>query len=161
MVHYNSQSTCNIMGITLRQLRHWVDTGLIVPYLVEDSGNQKKYSFNFLNLIEISLVLALKQRSLSLAHIKKAVEILNKELKPTEPLTKLTLFSDGESFYALSRDPQVAFDVMRRGQSIFAVPIDELVQDVSIRINVPAKEIPQIISREKKDSNYVLIKVKF
>ncbi len=161
MDHYNSQSTCNIMGITLRQLRHWVDTGIIVPFLVEDSGNQKRYSFNFLNLIEISLVLALKQRSLSLNQIKKAVEMLNKELKPEEPMNELTLFSDGESFYALSRDPQVAFDVLRRGQSIFAVPIDELVLDVSKRINVPAKDIPKIISREKKDTNYVLIKVKF
>jgi DNA-binding transcriptional MerR regulator len=161
MDQYTSQSTCNIMGITLRQLRHWVDTGIIVPYQVEDSGNQKRYSFNFLNLLEISLVLALKQRSLSLQQIKKAVEILNKELKPEEPMAKLTLFSDGESFYALSRDPQVAFDVLRRGHSVFAVPIDELVQDVSQRLNVPAKDIAKIISRDKQDTKYVLIKVKF
>ncbi len=161
MDYYSPPSVCRIMGITLRQLRHWVDTDIIRPAEMEDVGNQKRYSFDFRNLLEISLVLALKQRSLSLQQIKKAVETFNEELKSAEPMAKLTLFSDGDSFFTLSRNPHDVFDVLRRGQTIFAVPVDDLALKLAQKISIPEKEIPKIISREKKDNSYVLIKFKF
>lgn len=145
--YYNTQSVVNITSVTERQLRHWIDTKIIVPALVEEKGYKKKYYFNFLNLVQIRTVVALRQRALSLQRIRKAIEALEKDFKIEEPLSKLTLFTDGETVFILSDNPDVVFDVLRRGQAVFAVAIDDLVEDLTKRANVSLKEIQK---REKQ-----------
>ena len=161
MEFFNSPSVSRIMGITLRQLRHWVDSGLIHPVEVEETGGQKRFHFDFRNLVEIALVLALKKRSLSLQQIKRALEVFNQEFVPSDSIQHLTFFSDGQSFFSLSRDPQGIFEVLRRGQTIFAVPMDDLAREVAGRTDLAEKDIPLTLARGKKDGNYVLIKFKF
>ncbi len=161
MDYYSSQSACRIMGITLRQLRHWVDSDVIRPIRVDETGGQKRYFFDFRNLLEISLVLSLKQRSLSLLQCKKAVEVFNRELKSAGSFSHLTLFSDGETFFALSCHADAAFDVLRRGKTIFAIPIDELALELSNKMDIEEKDTASLLFRQNKDSNYVLIKFKF
>ncbi len=160
MDYFSSQSACKIMGITLRQLRHWVEFEILKPAKVEETGGQKRYFFDFRNLLEISLILSLKKRSLSLEQSKKAVEAFNRDLK-SGSLDRLTLFSDGETFFALSRDARDAFEALRRGKTIFALPVDELALELAGKMDMDEKEIPSLLFREKRDSNYVLIKFKF
>ncbi len=139
--YYNTQSVVNITGVTERQLRHWIDTGIIVPACVEEVGYKKKYRFNFLSLVQIRTVVALRQRALSLQKVRKAIEVLEKDFKIGKPLSDLTLFTDGETVFILGNNPGVVFDVLRRGQAVFAVAIDDLVDDLVKRANVSLDEI--------------------
>lgn len=139
--YYSTQSAVNITGVTERQLRHWVETEIIVPALVEETGYKKKYRFDFLNLVQIRTVVALRQRALSLQKVRKAVEVLEESFKIENALSKLTLFTDGETVFILGKDPGVVFDVLRRGQAVFAVAIDNLVDDLVKRANVSLNEI--------------------
>ena len=153
--YYNTQSVVNITSVTERQLRHWIETGLIVPAHVEEKGHKKKYYFDFLNLVQIRTVVALRQRALSLQRIRKAIEVLEKDFKIEEPLSKLTLFTDGETVFILSDNPDVVFDVLRRGQAVFAVAIDDLVEDLTKRANVSLKEIQKrekLVEQEEKQA---------
>jgi|LSQX01.1.fsa_nt_gb DNA-binding transcriptional MerR regulator len=144
---YNTQSVVNITSVTERQLRHWINTNIIVPALVEGKGYKKKYRFNFLNLVQVRTIVALRQRALSLQKIRKAMEVLEEDFKIENALSKLTLFTDGETVFILSNDPGVVFDVLRRGQAVFAVAIDDLVEDLAKRANVTLSEIRK---REEK-----------
>lgn len=142
--YYNTQSVVNITSVTERQLRHWIETGLIVPAHVEEKGHKKKYYFDFLNLVQIRTVVALRQRALSLQRIRKAIEVLEKDFKIEEPLSKLTLFTDGETVFILSDDPGVVFNVLRRGQAVFAVAIDDIIHDLEKRANITITEIQEL-----------------
>ncbi|MGI6318468.1 MAG: MerR family transcriptional regulator [Dethiobacteria bacterium] len=153
--YYNTQSVVNITSVTERQLRHWIETGLIVPAYVEEKGHKKKYYFDFLNLVQIRTVVALRQRALSLQKIRKAIEVLEKNFKVEEPLLDLTLFTDGETVFVLDKDPKVILDVLRRGQTVFAVAIDDLVEDLVKRANVSLKEIQKrekLVEQEEKQA---------
>lgn len=147
---YNTQSVVKITGVTERQLRHWIETGIIVPAYVEERGYKKKYCYNFLNLVQIRTVVALRQKALSLQRIRKAIEVLEDDFKIGEPLLNLTLFTDGETVFILGNDPNVVFDVLRRGQAVFAVAMDDLVEDLAKRANMSLDEIQKREQSMKK-----------
>jgi len=69
------------------------------------------------------------------------IEVLEKDFKIGKPLSDLTLFTDGETVFILGNNPGVVFDVLRRGQAVFAVAIDDLVDDLVKRANVSLDEI--------------------
>ena len=66
---------------------------------------------------------------------------MEESFKIEDALSKLTLFTDGETVFILDDNPRVVFDVLRRGQAVFAVAIDDLVDDLAKRANVSLDEI--------------------
>lgn len=148
--YYTSQSVSKITGVTERQLRHWVDTGIIKPAKIEEVGYKKRYLFDFINLIEVRMIVALRQKSIPLQRVRKAIAILEKDFKIDEPLKDLTLFTDGETIFILGNKPELVFDVLRRGQAVFAVAIDELIEDLAKRANIEITEIGEMAKETRK-----------
>jgi DNA-binding transcriptional MerR regulator len=139
--YYDSSTTAVITGVTPKQLRYWVETRIIEPARAEGEGHGKRYYFDFLNLISIRTVVALRQKALSLQRIRKAITVLEREFKIKRPLENLSLFTDGQSVFIIGNNPRLVFDVLRRGQAVFAIAIDEIIDDLSKRLNISFHEI--------------------
>ncbi|MEW5785520.1 MAG: MerR family transcriptional regulator [Bacillota bacterium] len=139
--YYDSSVTANITGVTAKQLRYWVDTGIIEPAREEGEGHGKRYFFDFLNLISIRTVVALRQKALSLQRIRKAISVLEEEFQIKRPLENLSLFTDGQTVFVIGDNPKLVFDVLRRGQAVFAIAIDEIIDDLSKRLNISLHDI--------------------
>lgn len=145
---YDSGQTARITDVTPKQLRYWIETEIITPIREEGEGHGKRYYFDFLSLISIRTIVALRQKSLSLQRIRKAIRILETDFQIENPLEKLSLFTDGETVFILGNDPNIILDVLRRGQSVFAIAIDEIIQNLSKRLGLSISEIKDICTRK-------------
>lgn len=139
--YYDSSVAAAITGVTPKQLRYWVDTGIIEPARQEGEGHGKRYYFDFLNLVSIRTVVALRQKTLSLQRIRKAIAVMKQEFTIKRPLENLSLFTDGQTVFMIGNSPKLVFDVLRRGQAVFAIAIDDIVIDLSKRLNIPFHDI--------------------
>ncbi len=141
--YFDSSVAASISGVTPKQLRYWVDTGIIEPARQEGEGHGKRYYFDFLNLVSIRTVVALRQKALSLQRIRKAIAVMEQEFTIKRPLENLSLFTDGQTVFMIGNSPRLIFDVLRRGQAIFAIAIDDIVNDLSKRLNIPIHDLSE------------------
>ena len=80
-----------LTGATDNQLKYWVKIGLINP---EKRDNTFFYSFR--DIIKLRLIVALKEKGLSLQKIRKGIQNLSKTLPESdEALSKLIIFTNG------------------------------------------------------------------
>ena len=113
---------CTIVGITYRQLDYWARTGLMTPSIqtAHGSGSQRLYSFT--DIVQLRVVKRLLDAGMSLKKIRQAMEILRAQLSSSQPLTDVTLLSDGHTIYAAHSADEVV-DVFRRGQGVFGIAV--------------------------------------
>jgi len=126
---YRAPQVCRIVGITYRQLDYWARTNLLRPTLADaqGSGSQRLYSFG--DIVQLKVVKRLLDAGMSLKRIRVAVEILQKQLELKQPLTDMTLLSDGQTIYAAS-SPDEVVDVFRRGQGVFGIAVGPVQDEV-------------------------------
>ncbi len=119
---YRAPQVCNLVGITYRQLDYWARTGLIVPSIsaAHGSGSQRRYSFG--DIVQLKVVKRLLDAGMSLKKIRSAMEILREQLQSQQPLTDVTLLSDGTTIYA-AHSPDEVVDVFQRGQGVFGIAV--------------------------------------
>lgn len=119
---YRAPQVCNIVGITYRQLDYWARTKLLRPSLAEaqGSGSQRLYSFG--DIVQLRVVKRLLDAGMSLKKIRSAMDILRAELSSDDPLSDVTLLSDGVTIYAAHSSDEVV-DVFRRGQGVFGIAV--------------------------------------
>ena len=119
---YRAPQVCKIVGITYRQLDYWARTGLLQPSLAEarGSGTQRLYSFG--DIVQLRVVKRLLDAGMSLKKIRSAMDILRDRLNSDQPLTDVTLLSDGITIYAAHSADEVV-DVFRRGQGVFGIAV--------------------------------------
>ncbi len=123
---FRGPTVCKIVGISYRQLDYWARTGLVEPSFrrAEGSGTQRLYSFD--DVVRIKVVKRLLDTGVSLQKVRLAVD----ELRRTGgSLAESTLISDGTSVYALDDDAQL-LDLLRKGQGVFALAIDPVVEEL-------------------------------
>jgi len=119
---YRAPQVCKVVGITYRQLDYWARTGLLQPSLAEarGSGTQRLYSFG--DVVQLRVVKRLLDAGMSLKKIRSAMDILRDQLNSDQPLTDVTLLSDGITIYAAHSADEVV-DVFRRGQGVFGIAV--------------------------------------
>lgn len=123
---FRGPTVCKIVGITYRQLDYWARTSLVEPSFrkAEGSGTQRLYSFD--DIVRLKVVKRLLDTGVSLQKVRLAVD----ELRSSgSNLAETTLISDGTTVYALDDDAQL-LDLLRRGQGVFALAIDPVVQEL-------------------------------
>jgi DNA-binding transcriptional MerR regulator len=123
---YRGPTVCRIVSITYRQLDYWARTGLVEPSLrrAEGSGTQRLYSFD--DVVRLRVVKRLLDTGVSLQKVRLAVDELRAR---GHSLADATLVSDGETVYAMTDDAQV-LDLLRRGQGVFAIALDPVVDEL-------------------------------
>jgi DNA-binding transcriptional MerR regulator len=119
---FRAPQVCKIVGITYRQLDYWARTDLIVPSLqtAQGSGSQRLYSFQ--DVVQLRVVKRLLDAGMSLKKIRTAMDLLRDQLRSENPLTDVTLLSDGTTIFAAHSADEVV-DVFRRGQGVFGIAV--------------------------------------
>src|SRR5699024_10783439 len=97
LVGYRGAASCQITGISYRQLGYWARTKLIGPSIrtAHGSGSQRLYSFK--DLLVLKVVKRLLDTGVSLHNIRAAVDLLRD--RGVRDLARVTLFSDGTTVY--------------------------------------------------------------
>lgn len=123
---YRGPAVCRIVGITYRQLDYWARTGLVEPSLrkAEGSGTQRLYSFD--DVVRLRVVKRLLDAGVALAKVRIAVEELRSRGRT---LADATLVSQGDSVYLVTDEAEV-LDLVRRGQGVFAIALDPVVDEL-------------------------------
>jgi DNA-binding transcriptional MerR regulator len=123
---YRGPTVCKIVGITYRQLDYWARTELVAPSYrkAEGSGTQRLYSFD--DVVRLKVVKRLLDSGVSLQKVRLAVDELHAR---GQGLAETTLISDGTTVYAMDDDQQL-LDLVKRGQAVFAIALDPVVEEL-------------------------------
>jgi DNA-binding transcriptional MerR regulator len=123
---YRGPTVCKIVGVTYRQLDYWARTGLVEPSIRKagGSGTQRLYSFD--DVVRVRVVKRLLDTGVSLQKVRLAIDELRAQGRS---MAETTLVSDGVSVYAMDDDRQV-LDLLKRGQSVFAIALDPVVEEL-------------------------------
>lgn len=119
---FRAPQVCKVVGITYRQLDYWARTDLLVPSLQDahGSGSQRLYSFQ--DVVQLRVVKRLLDAGMSLKKIRTAMDLLREQLQSDNPLTDVTLLSDGSTIFAAHSADEVV-DVFRKGQGVFGIAV--------------------------------------
>ena len=97
---FPDKRAAELAGITMRQLRHWEKTGLVVPSVrrqISPRNTVRLYSFQ--DLVELLVVAELRHRpEISLQHIRRLVRYLD-TLDFDAPLRELKFATRGKEIY--------------------------------------------------------------
>jgi len=140
---YRAPQVCNLVSITYRQLDYWARTGLITPSIqsAQGSGSQRLYDFG--DIVQLKVVKNLLDAGMSLKKIRTAMDILREQLQSDNPLTDVTLLSDGSTIYA-AHGPTEVFDVFQRGQGVFGIAVGPLEAELVGEIHRLFPEKPDV-----------------
>ena len=140
---YRAPQVCSLVGITYRQLDYWARTGLITPSLQRAAGSGSQRLYAFPDIVQLKVVKRLLDAGMSLKKIRKAMDILRVELASEEPLSNVTLLSDGKTIYA-AHSPSEVVDVFRGGQGVFGIAVGPVQEELVGEIHrlFPDRAIP-------------------
>ncbi|MFQ5554081.1 MAG: MerR family transcriptional regulator [Acidimicrobiia bacterium] len=126
---YRAPQVCNLVGITYRQLDYWARTGLIKPSIQSATGSGSQRLYDFGDVVQLKVVKKLLDAGMSLKKIRTAMDILRAQLQSDNPLSDVTLLSDGATIYAVHSASEV-FDVFQQGQGVFGIAVGPLEKEL-------------------------------
>ncbi len=165
---FNTKMTCKIVGVSLRQVQHWDETGLIKPSIREAAGKGTIRLYSYTDLIQLKVVKTLRDHRISLQKIRRSLEYLQSHFPEIRrPLLELKFLTDGETIFILTTDKEKIFDALKR-QFVFTLAIGELVrelkgrvtsfiQKVKEKVTVEGKEYEVILTPEIEDGGYSVV----
>lgn len=143
---YRGPQVCKVVGITYRQLDYWTTTELITPSIrdADGSGTQRLYAFE--DIIQLKVVKRLLDAGISLQQIRKALEWVRER---GLSLRNVTLLADASRVYAVT-EQQEMFDIISKGQGVFALAIDPVVAEAEAQIHaLPAERAMPPVARRR------------
>jgi len=165
---FNTKTASKIIGVTLRQLQHWDEKGLVKPSIREAAGKGTMRLYSYTDLIQLRVVKTLRDNRISLQKILRSLEYLQSHFPQIKrPLLELKFLTDGETIFVLTSDQKEILDTLKR-QFVFTLAIGEIVhklrgevmsfiQKVKERVTVEAKEYEVILSPEIEDGGYSVV----
>jgi DNA-binding transcriptional MerR regulator len=119
---FRAPEVCRLVGISYRQLDYWARTDLLKPSLQEAQGSGTQRQYSFADVVQLRVVKRLLDAGMSLKKVRQAMDILRDRLDSDNPLSEVTLLSDGHTIYAANSDQDVV-DLFRGGQGVFGIAI--------------------------------------
>ena len=165
---FNTKTTSKIIGVSLRQLQHWDEKGLVNPSIREAAGKGTMRLYSYTDLIQLRVVKTLRDNRISLQKILRSLEYLQSHFPQIKrPLLELKFLTDGETIFILTSDQKEILDTLKR-QFVFTLAIGEIVhklrgevmsfiQKVKERVTVEGKEYEVILSPEIEDGGYSVV----
>lgn len=134
---YSSLRTCEIVGITYRQLDYWARTGLFIPTgIASGSGSRRQYSFS--DLVNLRVIKKMLDSGMKLQEVKRATDYLISSGQDAAN-ADLVMTSDSVFLHDASH-PEALFDLARSGQGVFTI----------VALSQASQEVTQEISRENE-----------
>ena len=123
---YRAPQVKDIVGISYRQLDYWARTDLVRPSIRDAGGSGTQRLYSFRDLLSLRVVKQLLDAGVSLQKVRQAVEAIGDLDEQPEGLN---IMSDGKHIYAAS-SPEEVFDVLQKGQGVFAIAVDRVWSDL-------------------------------
>jgi DNA-binding transcriptional MerR regulator len=165
---FNTKTASKIIGVSLRQLQHWDEKGLIKPSIREASGKGTIRLYSYTDLIQLKLVKTLRDNRISLQKIRRSLEYLQSHFPEIKkPLLELKFLTDGETIFILTSDQKEILDTLKK-QFVFTLAVGEIVhqlrgevmsfiQKVKEKVMVEGKEYGVILTPEIEDGGYSIV----
>jgi DNA-binding transcriptional MerR regulator len=131
---FSSTRTCEIVGITYRQLDYWARKGLFCPsHEATGSGSRRQYSF--MDLVNLRVIKNMLDNGMNLKEISRATEYLAAQGSDLGN-ADLVMTSDSVFLHDASQ-PEMLVDLVRTGQGVFTiVALSQATKHVNEEINV-------------------------
>jgi DNA-binding transcriptional MerR regulator len=145
---YTSSEVARISGVSLRQLQWWDERNVVSP---RQQGHRRVYLPQ--EVVEVSVIAALRRKGFSLQKIRRVLRFLQKEMgKRLAEITSdsdMHLLTDGKNIY-LEDQPDRIIDVLKNArQPMFLVCVTDQLR----RIQVATARKPvraEVASSERK-----------
>ncbi len=146
-----------IIGIPLRVIDYWDRTNFIKPSINEASGYGSMRLYSFADLIQFKVAKFLRHQGLSLQKIRKSLNYLRKHLPAIEkPLAQLRFLTDGETIFVLTNKNREIIDTLKKGQCVFAIAIEELINDLKGKTSKMAMDRVYMVNVIKRRFKVIL-----
>ncbi len=132
-MRYNLDQAACLTGCSRRQLRYWVETGLIEAGGGPAPGGSGPASFSFRNLVELRTVRGMLENGISLRKVRRTLDYLTGCLGVDRPLAECRLVTDGSSVFKLCSCSGELIDTLREGQFVFAIALGDLAAELEGR----------------------------
>lgn len=135
MANFNTQTVCNIIGITPRQVQYWDETDFISPSVRQATGHGSSRLYSFLDLVQMRVAKVLLDGGVSLQKIRKGLKYLRAHAPEVKrPLGELRFLTDGEAIFVLTADKDKIIDTLRNGQLVFSLALGDLVKELNCKV---------------------------
>ncbi len=135
MTNFNTQTTCNIIGITPRQVQYWDETNFIKPSVRQATGYGSSRLYSFLDLVQMRVAKTLLDAGVSLQKIRKSLQYLRAHAPDVKkPLAELRFLTDGDTVFVLTTDKEKIVDTLKNGQLVFSLALGDLVRDLNSKV---------------------------
>jgi DNA-binding transcriptional MerR regulator len=165
---FNTKTASKIVGISLRQLQHWDEKGLVKPSIREAAGKGTIRLYSYTDLIQLRVVKTLRDNRISLQKILRSLEYLQSHFPEIKkPLLELKFLTDGETIFVLTSDQKKILGTLKK-QFVFTLAIGEIVhklrgevmsfiKKIKERVTVEGKEYEVILTPEIEDGGYSIV----
>lgn len=127
---YGSRLAAKLAGISLRQLRYWVSTGLLQPSVYK-AGRGGRDLFSYTDLVQARVIGRLRKKGWTLPKIRRAIAYLQTTLPETESWHRQTLIADPSGLLtSLAPEEVVNTTHQSPGQKVFPIFLGDVVREI-------------------------------
>lgn len=129
---FTSGEVQRIVGLTQRKLAYWDDPTLVRPQGRPARGSGSRRLYTLLDVVQLKLILRLREAGLSLQKIRRALLNLSDLVDEPAPLTELEVVSDGHRILVRRSDERL-IDPLGR-QFVLRLPLADLLAEIEHRV---------------------------
>jgi DNA-binding transcriptional MerR regulator len=136
---YTSSDVARISGVSLRQLQWWDERNVVSP---KQSGHRRVYLAE--EVVEVSVIAALRRKGFSLQKIRRVLRFLQKEMgkrlaDAVDNDSEVHLLTDGKSIY-LEDSPDRVVDLLKNAkQPMFLVCVTDQLRRFQLATKKPIR----------------------
>jgi DNA-binding transcriptional MerR regulator len=140
--YYTSSDVARISGVSLRQLQWWDERNVVSP---RQDGHRRVYAPD--EVVEVSVIAALRKKGFSLQKIRRVLRFLQKEMgrrlaDAVGTESEIHVLTDGKSIY-LEENAERVVDLMKTArQPMFLVCVTDQLRRFHLAAKKPAKSEP-------------------
>ncbi len=129
---FTSGEVQKIVGLTQRRLGYWDDPALARPHGRPAQGSGSRRLYTLLDVVQLKLILRLRQAGLSLQKIRQALLSLSDLVEEPAPLTELEVVTDGHRIL-IRRSNEELLDPLAR-QYVLRFPLADLLAEIEEQV---------------------------
>ena len=129
---YTSGEVQKIVGLTQRRLAYWDDPALVHPHGRPAQGSGSRRLYTLLDVVQLKLILRLRQAGLSLQRIRRALLSLSDLTDEPAPLAEFEVVTDGHRILIRISNEQL-LDPLDR-QYVLRLPLTDLLEEIEEQI---------------------------
>ena len=154
---FNTKNVAQLTGLTQRQIDYWDRSHFVKPSLKEASGYGSGRLYSFVDLVQLKVAKALKDKGVSLQKIRKSITYLRKNFPDIQkPLAEMRFLTDGDRIFVLTKDNKAILDTLAKGQLVFALALGEIIEALKGEIKTISKDRKYKVSVKGKAYEVVL-----